>query len=143
MSLLDKSKVLERAKILALDKANLLKTALKDASSQAYDLIKSKFAQKLPTGGYLCLACKVKCPDHISALKHFGSQEHRAQLDSLKSKVGQLVAESSSVRNPTVELPADETVPEPQLIQLVVEEELVEDEDGEEFDRRQQDLNQF
>ena len=32
MGLLDKAKVLERAKVLAQDKANILKTALKEAS---------------------------------------------------------------------------------------------------------------
>lgn len=74
MGLLDKSKVLERAKVLAEEKANMLKTAIKESSSSGEELIKSKFAQKIPgSSGYLCLACKLKCGDHISAVKHFGS----------------------------------------------------------------------
>ena len=110
MGLLDKAKVLERAKVLAHDKANILKTGLKEATMQE-DLIQSKFAQKLPNGSYLCLACKVKCGDHISAVKHFASADHRTQLDNLKLKVGQVLASSSKepiAPVPSVALPPSE-----------------------------------
>ena len=103
MGLLDKAKVLERAKVLAHDKANILKTGLKEATMQE-DLIQSKFAQKLPNGSYLCLACKVKCGDHILAVKHFASADHRTQLDTLKLKAGQVLAATS--KDPIAPLPS-------------------------------------
>jgi hypothetical protein len=49
LGLLEKSKLLDRAKQLASDKTNLLKQALKERQQNdgSDDLIKSKFAQKL------------------------------------------------------------------------------------------------
>jgi len=58
-------------------------------------MIKFKFAQKItdPQSGsvyYMCMACKIKLPDHISALKHFangGSAEHVKALEILRQKL--------------------------------------------------------
>ena len=49
LGLLEKSKLLDRAKQLASEKTNLLKQALKERQQNegSEDLIKSKFAQKL------------------------------------------------------------------------------------------------
>lgn len=49
LGLLEKSKLLDRAKQLASEKTNLLKQALKERQQNegTEDLIKSKFAQKL------------------------------------------------------------------------------------------------
>jgi PBP1b-binding outer membrane lipoprotein LpoB len=91
LGLLEKSKLLDRAKQLASDKTNLLKQALKERQQNdgSDDLIKSKFAQKLTdsqTGEitYMCIACKIKLPDNISAFKHFangGTPEHKAAIE--------------------------------------------------------------
>ena len=89
-------------------------------------MIQSKFAQKLANGSYLCLACKIKCGDHISALKHFASADHRSHLDTLKAKAGQhllatMTPEGASAALPPLEAPS---------FQLMIEEEEVQEEDN-------------
>ena len=83
----------------------------------------------------MCVACKIKMPDNISAFKHFangGSLEHKAAIDSLKSKLTQSLQQAQeklvSQQTPTVVVPAiaiDDD--EDQVYQLIVEEELLED----------------
>ena len=58
------------------------------------EMVKSKFAKKLDNEQYLCMACKVKLPDTIAALKHFnngGNEQHRQAVEALREKLSSVV----------------------------------------------------
>ena len=102
-------------------------------------MIQSKFAQKLANGSYLCLACKIKCGDHISAVKHFASADHRGQLDALKAKAGQVLLATTTTEAASVALPLIEAE-QPPSFQLMIEEEEVQEDDQ---SIQNEDLRQF
>ena len=58
------------------------------------DMVKSKFAKKLENNSYLCMACKIKLPDTIAAVKHFnngGNEQHRQTVEALREKLSSVV----------------------------------------------------
>jgi len=81
----------------------------------------------------MCIACKIKLTDTITALKHFangGSPEHKAAIESLKLKLSESL--NDKLNTAIVPKPTEIDV-EDQVYQLIVEEELVEEENHDKF----------
>ena len=89
----------------------------------------------------MCIACKIKLTDTITALKHFangGSPEHKAAIESLKLKL----SESLNDKLNTMIVPKPTEINQA-LYQLIVEEELVEEENYGKFNEEIKEPDQI